>query len=87
MAKKPENFELQIKRLEEIVKSLEGGQLPLEDSLKMFEEGIKLSRACHDRLGEAERRVELLLQDPAGGLKTVAFDEGVGEDELIDDVE
>ena len=54
MAKKSDSFEAQLKRLEEIVKSLEGGQLALEESLKLFEEGVRLSRQCHERLGEAE---------------------------------
>jgi exodeoxyribonuclease VII small subunit len=79
MAKKTEAFETQLKRLEEIVRNLEGGQLPLEDSLKIFEEGVKLSRTCHDRLSAAERRVELLLQDSQGGLITEPFPEDDGE--------
>lgn len=75
MAKKQENFETQLKRLEEIVKSLEGGQLPLEDSLKIFEEGVRLSRTCHEKLSAAERKVELLLQDQSGALVTEPFAE------------
>ena len=75
MAKKNDSFEAQLKRLEEIVKSLEGGQLALEESLKLFEEGVRLSRQCHERLGEAERKVELLLEDAGGRLKTRPFDD------------
>lgn len=75
MAKKQDNFETQLKRLEEIVKSLEGGQLPLEDSLKIFEEGVRLSRACHEKLSSAERKVELLLQEQGGALVTEPFHE------------
>ncbi len=85
MAKKVENFEHQLKRLEEIVKQLESGQLPLEDSLKIFEEGVHLSRTCHERLGDAERRVELLLQDASGGLKTEPYPEHADDD--LDPVE
>jgi exodeoxyribonuclease VII small subunit len=85
MAKRIENFEHQLKRLEEIVKMLESGQLPLEESLKIFEEGVHLSRTCHDRLGEAERKVELLLQDAGGNLKTEPYPEH--EDDDLDPVE
>jgi exodeoxyribonuclease VII small subunit len=83
MAKKTETFENQLKRLEEIVRALEGGELPLDDSLRLFEEGVKLSRACHDKLGQAERKVELLLETAGGQLRTEAFAEeaGAGEDD------
>jgi exodeoxyribonuclease VII small subunit len=56
-------FEAALARLEEIVQELEKGDLPLEQSLKLFEEGIKLSRICNSRLEEAERKVEILLKD------------------------
>lgn len=81
MAKKSDNFESQLKRLEEIVKSLEGGQLPLEESLKIFEEGVRLSRACHEKLSLAERKVELLLQEQGGAIVTEPFPED--HDELL----
>jgi exodeoxyribonuclease VII small subunit len=55
------DFEKNLKRLEEIVSKLEGGELPLEQSLKLFEEGITISRACNQKLTEAENRVKLLL--------------------------
>jgi exodeoxyribonuclease VII small subunit len=55
------DFEKNLKRLEEIVAKLEDGQLPLEESLLLFEEGIKISRACNTKLTEAENRVKLLL--------------------------
>ena len=61
-------FEAALSRLEEIVKELEAGELPLEQSLKLFEEGIKLSRVCNKRLEDAERRVEILLKDKAGDI-------------------
>ncbi len=75
MARKADSFEKQLKRLEEIVRLLEEGQLPLEESLKSFEEGIKLARSCNDRLGEAERRVDILLQDSLGQVKAESFEE------------
>jgi exodeoxyribonuclease VII small subunit len=68
-------FEAALARLEELVKELEQGDLPLEQSLKLFEEGIKLSRICNRRLEDAERRVELLLKDEAGNVVAQPFDE------------
>ena len=69
------NFEKAIKRLEEIVESLEEGSLTLEDSLKIFEEGIKLSRLCARKLDEAEKKVEILLQGEAGKKKPEPFEQ------------
>jgi exodeoxyribonuclease VII small subunit len=54
------DFESAIAELESIVKTLEEGDLPLERSLELFERGVQLSRFCHARLEEAERRVEIL---------------------------
>ncbi len=54
------DFESAIAELESIVKKLEEGDLPLEKSLQLFERGVQLSRFCHARLEEAERRVEIL---------------------------
>jgi len=68
-------FEAALARLEDIVKELETGELPLEQSLKLFEEGIKLSRICHKRLEEAERRVEILIKDKTGAMSTQTFRE------------
>lgn len=59
-------FEEALSRLEEAVKTLERGDLPLEDSLKVFEEGIRLSKNCLKMLEEAERKVEILIQDKDG---------------------
>ena len=81
MAKKAPAFEKQLERLEEIVRLLENGDLPLEDSLRSFEEGVKLARGCHERLGEAERRVELLLQEADGELRTQPFAEDADAEE------
>lgn len=59
---KEENFESALKRLEEIVQKLEEGNLSLDDSLKLFEEGIQLSRFCTKKLSEAEKKVEKLIK-------------------------
>lgn len=62
----PKTFEASLEALEEIVQQLEGGDLPLEKSLELFEDGIRLSRQCQDRLNQAERRIEVLLRDNQG---------------------
>ena len=68
-------FEQSVKRLSEIVQALEKGDLPLEDSLKLFEEGVKLSRASQDKLDAAQKRVEELLGfERDGRPRTQAFD-------------
>jgi len=59
-------FEASLNQLETIVKQLEAGELPLEDSLKLFEKGVALSRECRERLNEAERRIERLMKDSEG---------------------
>ncbi|HOF05451.1 MAG TPA: exodeoxyribonuclease VII small subunit [Syntrophales bacterium] len=61
-----EKFEEALKRLEELVKIMESGEVTLDDSLKAFEEGIRLIRYCTRKLDEVERKVEILLQDDAG---------------------
>lgn len=55
------DFEKKLGRLEEIVEKMETGELSLEDSLKLFEEGVKLSRDCNVQLSDAEQKVKLLL--------------------------
>jgi exodeoxyribonuclease VII small subunit len=75
---KNQDFEGAIKRLEEIVAQLESGDLQLEKSLELFEEGIKLSRFCHTKLDEAERKVEILLKNAEGELKRAPFEEESG---------
>lgn len=64
---KQKTFESSLGELEKIVRKLEGGDLSLDESLKLFEEGIKLSRECEEKLSNAERRVELLMRDEHGG--------------------
>lgn len=69
------NFESSLKELEEIVEQLEAGDLPLERSLELFEQGVRLSRDCQQRLDEAERRVEVLLKNTDGTFTKSDFDE------------
>jgi exodeoxyribonuclease VII small subunit len=61
-------FEQSLNDLERIVKQLEEGDLPLEESLKLFEEGAKLSCECRERLTSAERRIQVLMKDANGNL-------------------
>jgi exodeoxyribonuclease VII small subunit len=56
------NFEVSLQRLEEIVDEMEKGNVPLEQALKLFEEGLKLSSSCRKELEEAEGKVEILLR-------------------------
>jgi exodeoxyribonuclease VII small subunit len=60
--------------LEKIVSKLEDGEIPLEESLKLFEEGIRLSRLCNQKLEEAEKRVEILMKGKNGMIKLHPFD-------------
>lgn len=66
-------FEDCLARLEQIVGALESGSLPLEESLKVFEEGIGLARHCARYLDDAERRIEILARDATGTLETQPF--------------
>jgi exodeoxyribonuclease VII small subunit len=68
-------FEAALTRLEDIVQELEKGDIPLDQSLKLFEEGIKLSRICNKRLEDAERKVEILMKDKDGAIQAVPFEE------------
>ena len=67
-------FEDALQRLEQIVDQLEGGDLALDDSLKVFEEGVALARRCAKYLEEAEKRIELLTKDESGLLKAEPFE-------------
>jgi exodeoxyribonuclease VII small subunit len=71
----PKNFEASLGALERIVRELERGELPLEQSLELFEQGVRLSRECQERLNQAERRIEILMRDAKGQLVTGAFEE------------
>lgn len=69
------SFEEALARLEEIVREMEEADLPLEKSLAVFEEGVRLSRLLHERLNEAERKVEILLRNEDGEKTAVPFRE------------
>ena len=64
MAQRKETFEQSMSRLDEIVRHLEKGDLPLNDSLQLFEEGTKLIRSCSDMLDQAEQKVVKLKKGP-----------------------
>ena len=70
----PKSFEASLEALERIVQQLEQGDLPLEKSLELFEQGIGLSRQCQDRLNQAERRIEMLLRDNQGRTVVTPFE-------------
>ena len=61
-------FEAALARLEQIVQRLEKGELALEESLVLYEEGVRLSRVCHAKLEEAEGKIEILLKDQRGAV-------------------
>ena len=71
MAKK--SFEQSLKQLEQIVRELESGNLPLELALKKFEEGIELSKFCSQKLEETERRITQLMQNSSGAVLEKPF--------------
>jgi len=63
---KPNEFEQAFAELEQIVKRLESEELPLDESLELFEKGISLSRFCNQKLEEIEKKIELILADAKG---------------------
>jgi exodeoxyribonuclease VII small subunit len=68
------SFETALEQLQATVKRLESGELSLEESLKQFEEGVRLTRACQEQLGAAEKRVELLMKASSeGGVELQPF--------------
>ena len=82
-ARRSNEFEKSFQQLEKIVQRLEAEELPLDESLQLFEEGIRLSRFCHQRLEEVEKKIELILADAKGQPVSEPFE----EDELLDDEE
>jgi len=76
------NFETSLGSLESIVRELERGDLSLEDSLKLFEDGVRLARECQDRLNQAERRIEVLLRDSDGRPVASDFEKGEAQSEV-----
>ena len=78
-------FEASLEALELIVHQLEDGDLPLEKSLELFEQGIRLSRECQERLGQAERRIEILLRDNQGRTVVSPFQPSENDERLASD--
>lgn len=76
-----ETFETAMQRLEDIVQDLEGGDLSLGDSLKAFEEGMKLAKFCSKELEAAEKKVSLLVQESDGSIRETPFDVAGAADE------
>jgi exodeoxyribonuclease VII small subunit len=72
------SFEEHLKALESIVAKLEGGDLPLEDSVRLFEEGMKLSDACKKDLDVAEGKIQAVVDGGRGKMKLVDLDEAAG---------
>jgi len=69
-----QTFEKSMEQLETIIKELEGGDLPLEKAIERFEEGIKLSKFCSDKLDETEKRISVLMQEIDGCLQEVPYE-------------
>ena len=69
------NFETSLKKLEKIVSDLENGELPLEESIKTFEEGVKLTKHCQNLLSKAEIKIQKLVESKDGSIDLEAFDD------------
>jgi exodeoxyribonuclease VII small subunit len=74
MARKSNEFEKAFQHLETIVKRLESEEMPLDESLQLFEEGIRLSRFCNQKLEEVEKKIELILADAKGQPRIEPFE-------------
>lgn len=82
MATRRNDFEKSFQQLEKIVQRLESEELPLDESLQLFEEGIRLSRFCHQRLEEVEKKIELILADAKGQPVTEPFEDAPDPDDV-----
>ncbi len=79
MAKKrSDQFEESLKKLQAIVEKLERGDLPLEEAMESFTEGMRLAQICHQKLEEAENKVQVLLKEQSGGWTTAPFEPAQG---------
>lgn len=77
------SFEKAMEQLEDIVRELESGELPLEKALKQFEEGIKLSKLCTQKLEESEQKINLLMEQADGSIKTSAYQNGESDSDDV----
>jgi exodeoxyribonuclease VII small subunit len=83
---KANEFEKAFQQLEKIVQRLESEELPLDESLQLFEEGIRLSRFCNQKLEEVEKKIELILADAKGQPRVEPFEgEEPGEETMNDE--
>ncbi len=82
MTEKKQSFESSLEELEKIVGLLEDGEQPLEEALKLFETGVRLSRECQSRLNEAERKIQVLLRDAAGEAILEDFEDPANAEEM-----
>lgn len=76
-----QTFEMAMKRLEKVVEELDSGELPIEKSLKKFEEGISLSKFCSSKLEEIEAKVNQLVKDSKGNTMEVTLEGTEGHDD------
>ncbi|NLI31634.1 MAG: exodeoxyribonuclease VII small subunit [Deltaproteobacteria bacterium] len=77
--KKGDQFEESLKRLQTIVERLEKGDVPLEEAMNSFTEGIRLAQSCHRKLEEAENRLRMVLKDEQGAWTTIPFEPASSE--------
>jgi exodeoxyribonuclease VII small subunit len=82
MADQEIGFEQAMEQLERIVAKLEGGDVPLEQAIELFQEGMRLSRICGQKLESVERRIEMLLEEDGRTVKKPFSPEEKGEDDL-----
>ena len=77
MSKQENNkdFETSLKKLEKIVSDLENGELPLEESIKTFEEGVKLTKHCQNLLSKAEIKIQKLVESNDGSIDLETFED------------
>jgi exodeoxyribonuclease VII small subunit len=80
MARKSNDFEKSFQELERIVHRLEAEELPLDESLQLFEEGVRLSRFCNQKLEEVEKKIELILADAKGQPRVEPFESETDEE-------
>ena len=80
-AKEKKKFEDAVEELERVVEQLESGELSLEDSLTVFENGVRLVKLCNQKLTEVERKIELLVKDKDGKLQLKPL-EDLSEDDV-----
>ncbi len=79
------SFEEALGRLEEIVQRMEGEDLSLEESLRLFEEGVRLTRLCAKRLDEAQRKIEILTRDEKGDVRSTVVSPETFEEQIDGD--